>query len=152
MTLNRVRRRCDDIKTQEVFTKMRNMKTMKFYSEIKVGWSREEYVLECNNKIIMGWSWYRLGLWKSRGGRRNFPKDKCPLCGGVEDEYHILLLCCKLTELRKEYIEEKKLRMHYRIALLKIVNEKKKEEIRRVGTMLWRIKCAWMKEIEKYGE
>ena len=92
MTLNRVRRRCYDIKTQEIFTKMRKMKTLEFYNRIKVGWSREEYVLEGNNKSITGWSWYRLGLWKSRGGRRNFPKDKCPLCGGAPDSSILSML------------------------------------------------------------
>ena len=129
---------------------MRKMTTLKFYSNIKVGWEIEEYVLGCNNKGREGWSWYRLGLWRSGGGRRKFPKDKCPLCGEREDEIHILLECSKTAEMRKVYIEERKLRVNPTIGLMKIMNEKKIENIRKIGIMLWRIKCLWRNVIENY--
>ena len=61
-----------------------------------------------------------------------------------------MLVCSKTSELRKVYIEEKKLRVNYTIGLMKIMNERKKVEIRKVGIMLWRIMCLWKNEIEKY--
>ena len=33
---------------------------------------------------------------------------------------------------------------------MKIMNEKKKDDIRKIGIMLWRIKCLWRNVIENY--
>ena len=53
--------------------------------------------------------------------------------------------------MRKYYIEDKILRVNQGLGLMKIMNERNRVQIRKVGLMLWRIKKEWMKEIEKYG-
>ena len=62
-----------------------------------------------------------------------------------------MLGCSKTQGMRSEYLEEKKLRVNPVVGLKKIMNEKNKEQLRKTGLMLWRIKGLWMKEIEKYG-
>ena len=149
-TLMRIKRRGQDIKNQENFAKMRIMTTLEFYSRIKRIWSKEDYVDEGDNKIREGWSWFRLGVWRSRGMRKNFEKDKCPLCLEREDEFHIMLGCNKTKEIRKNYIEDKILRLSLELGLMKILKERNRTQIRKVGLMLFRIKKEWVKEIERY--
>ena len=85
-TLERIKRRCQDIKIQEKFAKMRTMTTLEYYCKIKRVWTKEDYVDGVDNKGRAGWAWFRLGLWRSRGMRKNFEKDICPLCLEKEDE------------------------------------------------------------------
>ena len=83
--------------------------------------------------------------------RKNFERGRCPLCYEKEVEIHIMLVCSKTQGLRREYIEEKKLSVNPVVGLKKIMNERNKEQLRKTGLMLWRIKGLWMNEIEEYG-
>ena len=49
-TLDKVKRRCQDIKIQENFAKMRNMTTLEYYCKIKRIWIKEDYVDGVDNK------------------------------------------------------------------------------------------------------
>ena len=67
-----------------------------------------------------------------------------------EDEFHIMLGCNKTKERRKYYSDDKILRLSLELGLMKIMKERNRTQIRKVGLMLFRIKKEWVKEIERY--
>ena len=115
--LERIKRICKDIKMQEAFARMRRMITLEFYSRVKKSWEKQAYIDRLDRKDKTGWAWFRLGLWKSRGVRKNYERGKCPLCNEEEDEYHIMLVCNKTLEWRREYIEERILKLNPKVGL-----------------------------------
>ena len=119
--LERIRRRCQDIKLQETFAKMRGMTTLDFYCKIKKIWGKEDYVDGVDNRGRAGWAWFRLGLWRSRGIRKNFERVRCLLCYEEEDEVHIMLVGKRTQGWRREYLEDKVLKVNPVVGLKKII-------------------------------
>ena len=60
-----------------------------------------------------------MGIWKSKGLRKNFMKEICPLCIEPENAMHILLECKYTMEITKTYIDEKLLKLDSNIAFFK---------------------------------
>jgi hypothetical protein len=51
----------------------------------------EEYIGCCTRNENNGIAWLKASIWKLRGVKRGFEKQKCPLCLEYEDITHILL-------------------------------------------------------------
>ena len=62
-----------------------------------------------------------------------------------------MLVCKKTLGWRREFIEERILKLNPKVGLMKIMNTKNIENIRKTGRMLWKVKMLWMKEIEDWG-
>lgn len=78
LLIERVKIRCDDINKQEAFARMSIMKSVKWYIKIKNKWQLEDYITVCTRKEKCGIAWWKLGIWKLRGMRKNYERDKCP--------------------------------------------------------------------------
>ena len=61
-----------------------------------------------------------------------------------------MLVCNKTLEWRREYIEERILKLNPKVGLMKITNMKNIDNTRKTGRMLWKVKMLWMKEIEEW--
>ena len=59
-----------------------------------------------------------------------------------------MLGCMKTLGWRREFIEERILKLNPKVGLMKIMNT---ENIRKTGRMLWKVKMLWIKEIEEWG-
>jgi hypothetical protein len=60
---------------------------------VKCEWGKEWYIDKCTRKERIGVIWWKAGIWKLKGIKGGLEKGRCPLCGGDEDEKHILLKC-----------------------------------------------------------
>jgi hypothetical protein len=78
--------------------KIKERRSLIFYSEMKQEWASEEYIVCCTRNERSGLAWFRTGIWKLRGMRKGFEKGRCPICSEDEDAIHILLKC---SETRK---------------------------------------------------
>jgi hypothetical protein len=54
---------------------------------MKYEWGKESYIDRCTRKERMGIIWLKAGI------RRDFERERSPLCLGEEDAKHILLKC-----------------------------------------------------------
>ena len=63
-----------------------------------------------------------------------------------------MLECKKTLEMRKKYLEERVLKLDSKLALVKILNIKYIEKLKKIGYMLWMIKQLWVKEVEEWEE
>jgi hypothetical protein len=99
-----VKRRCDDIERQNLFSRLSEKISLVFYQEMKQEWGREEYIDCCNRNDRRGMAWWSLGIWKLRGSRKGVEIGTCPLCLGKEDTKHILLECPETKDWRMEML------------------------------------------------
>jgi hypothetical protein len=81
-----------------MFAKIKEEKSLIFYTEMKQEWAREEYIVCCTRNERSGLAWFKTGIWKLRGMRKGLEKGRCPACSEDEDVIHILLKC---SETRK---------------------------------------------------
>ena len=54
--------RCADIYRQDSFAKMREMRSLIFYVNMKKIWGKEDYISKCSEKERMSIAWWRLGI------------------------------------------------------------------------------------------
>ena len=133
---------------QESEAKMREMRSLVFYVSMKKTWGKEEYINRCSKNEIMGFAWWRLGVWKLRGIRKNFDRGICPLCYGRENAQHIILECRATVHWRVKYMDKKLLELNPDLAYKKILNNDfRKLNFVNIGKMLFRIKTEWEKII-----
>jgi hypothetical protein len=60
-----------------------------------------------NQTLVRGLAWFKNGIWKLRGLRRGFEKERCLLCREEDDAVHILLKCSAAKKWREQYLSSK---------------------------------------------
>lgn len=143
-----IRKRCNDILKQELGSDLDHFKSLEDFKNIKSGWGMETYVYKCSSKIRYGLAWMRLGIWKLKNFRGNYPRDMCPLCMKVENARHILLECLETDEWRKTFISSKYLRMNKEVAFKKLCITSNLEVIQKIGMYLFLVRNKWKKKVE----
>jgi hypothetical protein len=78
--VKKIKEICNDIEQQNLFAKIKEKRSLIFYSEMKQEWAREEYIGCCTRNGRSGLAWFKTGIWKLRGIRKGFEKGRCPLC------------------------------------------------------------------------
>jgi hypothetical protein len=105
--------------------------------------AREQYISCCSSTERSGLAWFKTGIWKLRGMRKGFQKERCPLCSEEEDPTHILLKCSEIRKWREQFLSRKWLRLNELIVFNKIINYNNSIELRNIGSYLYKIKCKW---------
>jgi hypothetical protein len=67
----------------------------------------------------------------------------CPLCGGEEDEKHILLECKETRRWREEWLKRNWSRMNEILVYKKITSYTDVKKITLLGNYLFMVKCKW---------
>jgi hypothetical protein len=135
-SVKKIKERCNDIERQNLFSKTKEKSSLIFYSEMKQEWAREQYISCCSMTERSGLAWFKSGIWKLRGMRKRFKKERCPLCSEEEDPIHILLKCSETRKWRKQFLSRKWLRLNELIVLKKIINCNNSIELRNIGSYL----------------
>jgi hypothetical protein len=100
-----VKGRCNDVERQNMFAELNEKSSLSLYRQVKREWGKEGYIVKCTRNERKGIIWCKAGIWKLRGIRGVLEKGRCPLCGGEEDEKHILLECKETRRWREEWLK-----------------------------------------------
>jgi hypothetical protein len=76
---------------------------------MKQRWQEEACVNCLYRNDRTGIAWWRIGIWKMRGIRKEFKKGSCPLCYEQEDDKHVLPTCPDTMTWREEFLCKKSL-------------------------------------------
>jgi hypothetical protein len=60
---------------QNLSANIRKKRSLIFYCDIKFEWAREEYTICCTRNERSGLAWFKTGIWKLRGMRKEFEKE-----------------------------------------------------------------------------
>jgi hypothetical protein len=74
-----VSKRCMDIERQNMKASMKEKRSLVFYNELKNNWEKKFYIEVCTQESRRGIGWWKMGIWKLKGVRRNIEQDICPL-------------------------------------------------------------------------
>jgi hypothetical protein len=135
----KIKERCNDIERQNLFSKIKEKISLIFYSDVKQEWAGEQYISCCSRTERSGLAWFKIGIWKLRGMRKESEKGRCPLCSEEEDPIHILLKCSETRKWREQFLNRKWLRPAFK----KIINCNNSIELKNIGSYLYKIKCKW---------
>jgi hypothetical protein len=98
-----IRERCNDMKTQNLFSTMSEKMSLVFCQRMNQKWGREEYIELCSRNERNGLAWMK--VWKLRESRKGWEKGTCPPCRGNEDVKHILLSCPETKKMKNAIYE-----------------------------------------------
>jgi hypothetical protein len=101
----------------------------------------------CTRKERTGIIWWKAGIWKLKGTRGGFEKGRCPLCGGVEDEKHILLQCKESEKWRGTWSKNNWWNMN-EILVYKKISCLDGRKINILGSYLFKVKCKWEHKVK----
>jgi hypothetical protein len=132
-----------------MFAKISEKTSLTVYVDMKRNWGREEYIGCCSRDERRGWAWWRLGIWKMKGCRREVRKGQCPMCGELEDGQHILLRCSETRNWRITLKCKKWLRVHEESAYKMIVSCFNRFLINDIGNYLFKVKGKWERHVSK---
>jgi hypothetical protein len=76
---------------------------------VKQEWWREMCIDQCNPNEGMGLAYFRLGIWKLRGKRRDVEKGTCLLYDEEENLVHRLLKCKETPRWREQFLDNTRL-------------------------------------------
>jgi hypothetical protein len=85
----KMKERCNNIEQQNLYAKIKEKRSLIFYSKTKQEWAREQYVSCCTRNVRSGLAWFKTCIWKLRGMRKGFEKGRYPLCSEEKDPIHI---------------------------------------------------------------
>jgi hypothetical protein len=130
-----------------MFAKIKEKRSLIFYSEMKQELAREQYISCCTRNERSGLAWFKTGIWKLRGMRKGFQKGRCSLSSEDEDAIHILLKCSGKRKWREQFLRRKWLRLNEWIVYKKIIICTDIIELRNIGSYPYKIKCKWENQI-----
>ena len=96
-----------------------------------------------HKKVTIGLSWARLGIFRLKNRRGLYPQNVCPLCNGIENLHHILLLCVATNNLRLKYLTNLSLNTYSEYTYIKLLNSRNEETLIKTGRFLYRVKLLW---------
>jgi hypothetical protein len=70
-----IKERCIDIELQNLFENIKQKRSLIFYNEMKQELAREEYTVCCTRNERSGLAWFKAGIWKLRGMRKDLRKE-----------------------------------------------------------------------------
>jgi hypothetical protein len=79
-----------DIERQNLEASMREKRSLVFYNELKSNWERKFYIEVCTQEARGGVGWWKIGIWRLEGVKRNTGQGLCPVCNKEEGWSHIL--------------------------------------------------------------
>ena len=100
-----------DVAIQQLITSMKNNSLCRVYAEYKYKYRIEPYVFTLKTKDRIEFSRFRcaaLTITEVRGKFTGVKETHCPLCNTQvnADEYHFLLVCAELQDLRAKYLSK----------------------------------------------
>jgi hypothetical protein len=148
-----VSQRCVDIEGQGMDTIMREKKSLISLKCLKRDWHKENYTSITTRESRRNIVWWRMGIWRLKGIRKNVEIGICPICRNEEELSHILR--CDGTKMWREEILNKRSRNIdpeigiNKIAINKIAGCKNKEMWQKLGLYLSRYREEWERMIKK---
>jgi hypothetical protein len=75
-----VSKRCMDIERQNMEASMKEKRSLVFCNELKSSWEKKLYIEVCTQEARRGIGWWKMGMWRLKGVRRNTEQGMCPMC------------------------------------------------------------------------
>jgi hypothetical protein len=145
--VKKIKARCNDIERQNLFSRIKEKRSLIFYSEMKQEWAREKYISCCRRIERSGLAWFKTGIWKLRGMRKGSEKGRCPVRSEEEDPIHILLKLSETRMWREQFLSRKWKSLNEWIVFKKIINCTNSIELINIGSYLYKIKLKWENKI-----
>jgi hypothetical protein len=131
-----------------MFADLNDKSSLTLYRQVKGEWGKEGYIEKCTKKERIVVIWWKAGIWKLKGIRGDFEKGRCPLCGGDEDEKHILLKCKESKKWREEWTKSNWLSMNEILVYRKRIGCMDANKTKLLGNYLFKVKCKWEHKVK----
>ena len=138
-----IEKRIKDISRQNDVAEIANKTSLTFYKNLKTIWSTGHYISLNFKKVTIALSWARLGIFRLKNRRGIYPQNVCPLCNGIENLHHILLICVATNNLRLKYLTNLSLNTYSEYSCIKLLNSRNEETLIKTGRFLYSVKLLW---------
>jgi hypothetical protein len=127
---------------------MREKKSLILLNSLKRDSQKEDYTSITTRETRRSTVWWRMGIWRLKGIRKNVEIGICPICRKEEELSHILR--CDGTKMWKEEILDKRFwNIDPEIGIRKIAGSKNKDIWQKLGLYLSRYRGKWERMIKK---
>jgi hypothetical protein len=85
---------------------MKEKRSLVFYNELKKNWEKKFCIEVSTQEARRSIGWWKMGIWKLKGVRRNIEQGICPLCNKEEGWSHILR-CDETKSWRNDLVDKR---------------------------------------------
>jgi hypothetical protein len=118
---------------------------------LKNNWEKKFYIEVCTQEARRGIGWWKMGIWKLNGVRRNIEQGICPLCNKEEGWSHILR-CDETKSWREHLVDKRFTSVDPEIGIIRVATSKDKDKLQKFGLYLNMYKEKWKRAVIKYEE
>jgi hypothetical protein len=136
-----VSQRCVDTERQGMDTIMREKKSL-LPNSLKMSWQKEVYTSITTRESSRSIVWWRMGIWRLKGIRKNVEIGICPICRKEKESSHILR-CDGMKMGREEILDKRSWNINPEIGIRKIAGCKNTEIWQKSGRYLSRYRGKW---------
>jgi hypothetical protein len=120
-------------------------------NKLKSDWEKELYMEVCTCETRRGIRWWKMGIWRSKGVRGNIEQGMCPICSEEEGWRH-LFRCEGTRRGRDELVDKGFTSTDPENAIRRIVENKNKEKLQKIGLFLSQYEEKWKRSAKKYED
>jgi hypothetical protein len=115
---------------------------------VKRDWQKEDYTSITTRESRRNIVWWRMGIWRLKGIRKNVEIGICPICRKEKELSHILR-CDGTKTWREEILDERFWNVDPEIGIRKIAGCKNKEIWQKLGLYLSSCRDKWERMIKR---
>jgi hypothetical protein len=128
-------------------TIMREKKSLILLNYLERDWEKEDYTSIATSESRRSIVWWRMGIWRLKGIRKNVEIGFFPICRKEELSY--ILRCDGMKMWREEILDKRFWNIDPEIGIRKTEGCKNKEMWQKLGLYLSRYMEKWKKMIKK---
>jgi hypothetical protein len=99
---------------------------------LKSRWEKKLYIEVCTQEARRGIGWWKMGIWKLKGVRRNTEQGIYPLCNKEEGWSHILR-CYETNTWREDLVDKRFTSVDTEIGISRVATSKDKDKLQKLG-------------------
>jgi hypothetical protein len=114
---------------------------------LKNNWEKKFYTEVCTQETRRGIGWWKMGIWKLKGVRKNIEQGICPLCN--KEGWSHILRCDETKSWREDLVDTS---VDPEIGIRRVATSKDKDKVKKIGLYLNMYKEKWKRAVIKYEE